>query len=49
LYADHGFFEESAAALTAVRAVQTRNPDVQRLWAEVAWWRDNVQWLPWIH
>ncbi len=49
LYADHGFFEESAAALTALRTAESRNPDVQRLWAEVTWWRDNVQWLPWIH
>ena len=49
LYADHGFFEESAAALAALRASEPGDPDVQRLWAEATWWRDNGRWLPWVH
>jgi thioredoxin-like negative regulator of GroEL len=49
LYANYGFFEESAAALAALRASGPGNADVQRLWAEVTWWRDNGKWLPWIH
>jgi tetratricopeptide (TPR) repeat protein len=49
LYAHYGFFEESAAMLAALRASGPGNADVQRLWAEVTWWRDNGKWLPWIH
>jgi len=49
LYANYGFFEESAAMLAALRASGPGNADVQRLWAEVTWWRDNGKWLPWIH
>lgn len=48
LYAHYGFFEESAAMLTALRVSGPGDADVQRLWAEVTWWRDNGKWLPWI-
>ncbi len=55
LYADHGFFDESAEAVShlislsegrgdAIRA----NPEVQRLWAEISWWREHGDRLPWV-
>ena len=51
----HGFFDESAEAVShlislsegrgdAIRA----NPEVQRLWAEVSWWREHGDRLPWV-
>lgn len=51
LYADLGFFEESAEALAhLVRSDGGKgDPQVQRLWAEMAWWGEYGERLPWIH
>lgn len=48
LYADQGFFAESAEVL---EQLLTQFPDAQearRLWVEVCWWRDNQDKIPWI-
>ncbi len=50
LYAHHGFFDGSAEALSHLISPgsEESDPDVQRLWAEVSWWREHSKWLPWI-
>ncbi len=51
LYADYGFFAESLEALAQLNAIedQAMRPEVQQLWAEVTWWHDYGERLPWIH
>lgn len=48
LYADRGFFAESAEMLADLVAAQ-EDPHVQRLWAEVTWWQTYGERLPWIY
>lgn len=48
LYADHGFFDESAEALSHLVGERESDSDVRRLWAEVSWWREHGERLPWI-
>lgn len=49
LYADKGYFADSAALLGALLAAGSSDRDVERLYAEMTWWRDQGRWLPWIH
>jgi tetratricopeptide (TPR) repeat protein len=49
LYADKGFFADSAALLGALLSGGSINPHVQRLYAEMLWWREQSRWLPWVH
>jgi hypothetical protein len=49
LYADKAFFADSAALLSAMLAAGSISCDVQRLYAEMVWWRDQSRWLPWVH
>jgi hypothetical protein len=48
-YADKGYFADSAALLGALIAAGSIRSDVQRLYAEMIWWRDHSRRLPWIH
>ena len=48
VYADQGFFAESAEVLDDLL---TQFPDAQearRMWVEVSWWRDHQEHIPWI-
>jgi len=51
LYAELGFFAESAEALADLTHAGDGEdaPQARRLWAEVTWWRDYADRLPWIH
>ncbi len=49
LYADKAFFADSAALLIALLSAGSISRDVQRLYAEMVWWRDQNHWLPWVH
>lgn len=51
LYAHYGFFDESAEVLAHLLAPngEDRGGDVQRLWAEMSWWREHSIRMPWIH
>ena len=49
LYADKAFFADSAALLSAMLSAGSISRDVQRLSAEMMWWRDQGRWLPWVH
>lgn len=46
-YADLGFFADSAEALGELCS-RFNDPGARRLFAEVIWWRDNAQRIPWI-
>ena len=46
-YADLGFFADAAEALAELCSRFTA-PDAKRLLAEVVWWRDNANRIPWI-
>ncbi|MCA9995815.1 MAG: tetratricopeptide repeat protein [Anaerolineales bacterium] len=48
LYADQGFFAESVEVLEDLLAQFPNDSLARRLWAEVRWWRDNQQRIPWI-
>lgn len=49
LYADKGYFADSAALLGALVAASPARSDVLRLYAEMLWWRDHSWQIPWIH
>ena len=49
LYADKGYFTDSAALLGALIAAVPARSDVLRLYAEMSWWRDHSRQVPWIH
>ncbi len=49
LYADKGYFADSAALLGALVAASPARSDVLRLYAEMLWWRDHSWQVPWIH
>lgn len=49
LYANKAFFADSAALLSALLSAGSISRDVQRLYAEMVWWRDQNRWLPWVH
>ncbi len=46
-YADLGFFADAAEALGELCS-RFHDPEAKRLLAEVIWWRDNAQRVPWI-
>lgn len=48
LYAEQGFFAESVEVLADLLAQFPQEPLGRRLWAEVRWWRDNQQRIPWV-
>lgn len=47
-YANLGYFAEAADVLTDLLAGHPGDEDGRRLLAEVVWWRDNRQRIPWI-
>lgn len=51
LYADYGFFAESLEALAQLNAVgdDAIPLEAQQLRAEVAWWQEYGEQLPWMH
>ena len=48
IYADQGYFAESVDILEMLLAQFPRSRDGRRLWAEVRWWRDYQDRIPWI-
>jgi len=48
LYADQGFFAESVEVLAQLMAQFPRDEEARRFWAEVRWWRDHQDQIPWI-
>jgi tetratricopeptide (TPR) repeat protein len=48
LYADQGYFAESVDVLEMLLAQCPRSENGRRLWAEVRWWRDHQDRIPWI-
>lgn len=48
LYADQGYFAESVEVLEELLVRYPNTDGARRLWAEVRWWRDNQQRIPWI-
>jgi hypothetical protein len=46
-YADLGFFADAAESLGELCS-RFNDPDAKRLLAEVIWWRDNADRIPWI-
>jgi hypothetical protein len=48
LYADQGYFAESADVLEMLLTQFPQAEDGRRLWAEVRWWRDYQDRIPWI-
>jgi len=49
LYADKGYFADSAALLGALISILPARSDILRLYAEMLWWRDHSWQIPWIH
>ena len=49
LYADKGYFADSAALLGALIAAAPNHANALRLYAEMQWWRDHSWQIPWIH
>lgn len=49
LYADKGYFADSAALLGAMIAAAPNHTAALRLYAEMLWWRDHSWQIPWIH
>ena len=49
LYADKGYFADSAALLGALISIWPSRSDVLRLYAEMRWWHDHSWQIPWIH
>lgn len=48
LYADQGYFAESVDVLEMLLAQFPQSEDGRRFWAEVRWWRDHQDRIPWI-
>lgn len=48
LYADQGYFAESVDVLEMLLAQFPQSENGRRLWAEVRWWRDHQDRIPWI-
>jgi hypothetical protein len=49
LYADKGYFADSAALLSSLIAAAPQHAHALRLYAEMMWWRDHSWQIPWIH
>ena len=49
VYADKGYFADSAALLSSLIAAAPNHPHALRLYAEMLWWRDHSWQVPWIH
>jgi thioredoxin-like negative regulator of GroEL len=49
LYADKGYFADSAALLSSLIAAVPNHTHALRLYAEMIWWRDHSWQIPWIH
>ncbi|MBK8906321.1 MAG: hypothetical protein IPM53_34420 [Anaerolineaceae bacterium] len=48
LYADQGYFAEAVDVLEMLLARFPESANGRRLWAEVRWWRDYQDRIPWI-
>ena len=48
LYANQGYFAESVDVLEQLLAEFPKDAEARRLWAEVRWWRDYQDRIPWI-
>lgn len=48
LYANQGYFAEAVDVLARLLAAFPQDEMARRLWAEVCWWRDYQDRLPWI-
>ena len=48
LYAEQGYFAEAVDVLEMLLAQFPQSTDGRRLWAEVRWWRDYQDRIPWI-
>ena len=48
LYADQGYFAEAVDVLEMLLAQFPNSEDGRRLWAEVRWWRNYQDRIPWI-
>jgi hypothetical protein len=48
LYADQGYFAEGVDVLQMLLSQFPNSQDGRRLWAEVRWWRDYQNRIPWI-
>jgi hypothetical protein len=49
VYADKGYFADSAALLGSLIAATPNHTDALRLYAEMSWWRDHSWQVPWMH
>jgi hypothetical protein len=49
VYADKGYFADSAALLSSLIAAAPNHPHALRLYAEMVWWREHSWQVPWIH
>ena len=47
-YADQGYFAESVALFEELLAQKPDHADARRVWAEVRWWRDHQEQIPWL-
>lgn len=47
-YADQGYFAESVEVLEELLAQYPQDGEARRFWAEVRWWRDHQERIPWI-
>jgi len=47
-YANKGFFVEAVEVLEQLLAEFPKDQEARRYWAEVRWWRDNQERIPWI-
>ena len=47
-YAEQGYFAEAADVAERLLVQFRRQENVRLLWAEVCWWRDNQQNIPWL-
>ncbi|WP_420644616.1 hypothetical protein [Candidatus Leptofilum sp.] len=48
LYADQGYFAEAVDVLEMLLAQFPNSQDGRRLWAEIRWWRNYQNRIPWI-
>lgn len=49
VYADKGYFADSAALLSSLIAAAPNHSHALRLYAEMVWWRNHSWQVPWIH
>jgi hypothetical protein len=49
VYADKGYFADSAALLSSLIAAAPNHTHALRLYAEMLWWREHSWQVPWVH